>query len=152
MNTRPLQRIPSEPAVEPRSQTEPDVQADSHWSASGSSPPLSAWCQSQLALPPESEHQRADREPPELNVDVFGPDAPDPLARALERAKASAGALAEVLVACSSEGHDPGSCEVARSITYGAAQDLAWLQELSEAAQLEADRAFDDGFPAEIES
>jgi hypothetical protein len=41
--------------------------------------------------------------PPELNSDIFGTDGPDPLAKTLEPAKASAGSLAQVLVDCAAE-------------------------------------------------
>jgi hypothetical protein len=110
------------------------------YQTSGASPPLSDWCWSQLTLPPE------------VNADIFSPDDPDPLARALERAKASAGAAAMAVVDCTFEGENPLECPVARSLIAAAASDLEWLEELVQRDQFDADRALDDGFPAETES
>lgn len=76
------------------------------------------------------------------------PNTNEDLGHALSRAKESAGALAMVLVTCASEGHSPLECPVARSLQSGAAQDLAWLQELTLAEQFDSDRATDDGFPS----
>lgn len=101
--------------------------------------------------PAETFFSRSGSSPPELNPDIFGTtDAPDPLARALERAKASAGAAASAAVTCNAEGHSPSECNVARALIYGASQDCEWLRELTLAAQRSADIAFDEGFPEDV--
>jgi hypothetical protein len=62
----------------------------------------------------------------------------------------TAGAAAAAAVDCASEGHSVEECPVALSLFAGAASDLAWLQYLTLAEQFAPDRAFDDGFPAEV--
>jgi hypothetical protein len=88
----------------------------------------------------ESFNGSSGSSPPDLNSDIFGPDAPDPLARALRRAKASAGALAQVLVDCAAAGEDPMACPAARSVMASTAESLAWLAELRAAEIFRNDR------------